>query len=372
MPGSRHALTETKGTTKIALLIGEAASYSDQCLRLALEKLYCQVDYLSLAKPSPNATTKNHALALHNPEQLKAYALIIYPYLENRHEEDFAKLSAWLEHYQQHEQGRVLIRYHAGVPLHNLRAYNATAPRVRQLELSRQALSEWVQKNARHFFWSATSDTAAHDLAQWGVARHPEHMAIAPPYTSLHGGAYAEQTQKQRGQTKVLIVGDYLPDTGHPLLLDVLANYRQHYEQTITFHFIGTDIEGLAVYRESLHKQIARLELGDSALLSHTHAALSHTACLALSLEADLALSIAQEGRYLPEHIQVQATGLPSLSLEADISPREGASLLHQLTGDDTLRRQAVIAAYRHIAQHYSHNGIEQALLSHVLSALCR
>lgn len=393
MPPAVNAMTTAGASTTIAIIIGEGPSYSDDCLRLALQRLYCQVDYLSLA--SPGAATLSEALTLHEPEQLKAYQLIIYPYLATRHEQDFTRLSTWLEHYHRDWQGRVLVRYHASLGLHHLRGYHGAALRVRQLEKRRQLFSEWVQKNARHFYWSATSPAAAHDLAQWGVLRHPEHMTIAPPYIALHYGAHVERqggdgqrnkngdTNRQQPaekkrckppihQAQVLIIGDLHPGTGHALLLELLADYHQRSTDTPHLHFIGGGVEGLGVYREDIDAQVRRLKLENYVQFSNVSLPLTSADYLTCYRNADLLLSVAKEGHYLPAHVQAQAMGLASIVLEPAISPREGADRVEQVLTDKASQRRAVIDGYRHIAQHFSHDGIEQSLLSQVLSALCR
>jgi len=369
-------MSDKAGSTRIALIIGEVANYSEQRLKSALEAVYCQVDFASLATPA--TTIAGSTIQLHKPEQLQAYQLVIYPYLANRHEKDFATLSHWLELYQQNWQGRVLVRYHPALPLHNLRPYSGAAPRVRQLELARQKLSEWVQKNAAHFYWSANSPAAASDLAQWGVAKHANSMGTTPPYLTLNCGRYAEQqnarcgSDKTRGEntaepSSVLITGDYLPDTGHITMLEILAHYRQRYTKPIGFHFIGAPIEGLAVYREEIEEQVERLGLTDCVQLSNTD-----TNFLALCLEVDLMLTMSQQGRYIPSLVQAQAMGLPTVKLKPNIDLHEGAALIHQHLYDQAIRQRAVVNAYRHIARHHSPKDIEQALLSQVLSALCR
>lgn len=378
-------MSDKAGSTRIALIIGEVASYSDQRLKSALEAVYCQVDLVSLA--TPTTTTAGDTIQLHNPEQLQAYRLVIYPYLANRHEKDFATLSHWLELYQQNWQGRVLVRYHPALALHNLRPYNGAAPRVRQLEIARQKLSEWVQKNASHFYWSANSPAAASELAQWGVAKHANSMGTTPPYLTLNCGSYAEQhnamcasdktsteiqttrNESTPGPSSVLIAGDYLPDTGHIKMLEILAHYRQRHTKPIHFHFIGAPIEGLAVYREAIEEQVERFGLTDCVQLSNTDN--TDTNFLALCLGVDLMLSMPQQGRYIPSLIQAQAMGLPTVELKPSIDLHEGAALIHRHLYDQTVRQRAVIDAYRHIARHHSPRGIEQALLSQVLSALC-
>ena len=378
-------MSDKAGSTKIALIIGEVASYSDQCLKSALEAVYCQVDFASLA--TPTTATAENTIQLYKPEQLQAYRLVIYPYLANRHKKDFATLSHWLELYQQNWQGRVLVRYHPALALHNLRPYNGAAPRVRQLELARQKLSEWVQKNASYFYWSANSPAAAHELAQWGVAKHPSSMGTTPPYLALNCGSYAEQhnaryacnktsteiqttrNQSTAGPSSVLIAGDYLPDTGHIKMLEILAHYRQRYTQPIGFHFIGAPIEGLAVYREAIEEQVERLGLTDCVQLSNTDN--TNKDFLALCLGVDLMLTMPQRGRYLPSLVQAQAMGVPTVALQPSIGLHEGAALIHQHLYDQALRQRAVVVAYRHIARHHSPKGIEQALLSQVLNSLC-
>ncbi|OUS13754.1 hypothetical protein A9Q89_01915 [Gammaproteobacteria bacterium 53_120_T64] len=388
MPPAANTITAPAASTAIAIIIGETPSYSEHCLRLALQRLYCQVDYLSLAKPI--AATPSETLTLHTAEQLKAYQLIIYPYVATRHEYDFSRLSSWLERYQRDWQGRVLVRYHASLGLHHLRAHHGAALHVRQQEQTRQLFSEWVQSNARHFYWSATSPAAAHDLAQWGVIRHPEHMAIAPPYMALHYGAHAERRGEENGNAKrqqpaaksprnssahqpqVLIVGDFHPGTGHALLLALLADYRQRSAETPCLHFMGGDIAGLGVYREDIKAQVRRLKLEDYVQFTRLNSALTSADYLTHYRNADLLLGVAAAEGYLPGHVQAQAMGLASLVLEPSISPREGADRVQQVLTDKACQRRVVIDGYRHIAQHFSHDGIEQALLSQVLSALCR
>ena len=115
-----------------------------------------------------------------------------------------------------------------------------------------------------------------------------------------------------------------------------------------------------------------RLKLENYVQFSNVSLPLTSADYLTCYRNADLLLSVAKEGHYLPAHVQAQAMGLASIVLEPAISPREGADRVEQVLTDKASQRRAVIDGYRHIAQHFSHDGIEQSLLSQVLSALCR
>jgi len=338
-------MTNPAAQPRIAIIVDETVIDANRWIAQALCSVGCRADIL-------------HANQLTAHAELEPYELVIYRYGHN-----FSSVAPILDLYD----GPLIVYYCASTALSNLRPYPQAATLVRQRELARQQVCEWVQENNQRAFWLADSAPAAADLIAWGVSNTAQKLNIMPPHIKLEPGLYAEQTKPAISNTlNILLAGRFVPETGHIKILETLHHYQQLSACQIELHIAGHTEPQLEAYMQEVAQHARRLGLSPSI---HSYSATSPLTNQ-LFLQADIMIQTATQKLFSAEAVQAQAMGLALFEIPRTEQAAEAAKRLSETALNPAALEQLVLAGYRNISQQHTALAIEQRLLGAVAHSL--
>jgi len=340
----------------VAIYCHDSKDYSLSCMSQILLKLGYSVDILSVSDASA--------------DDINSYAYTIYIY-----DDGFSEISALFDDYS----GMLLIIYERTSPnLSSLRAYQHAHSLVRHQETQRQYLATWMQTNAERIFCLARSELSAADLVRWGVKKTAASPAILPAFIPLNYGIHASEHIYSADSITLLVYGDFAPDTGHKLVLYLIAAYRSLFKQSVRVYFSGRYFSEFCVYKEEVLLLAKLLKLSDSIEFEFID---SLAECRTFH-QADIFLQVDSFLQPTDALHTAQAMGMPSFIINSSELPKPSSLLplslvpfqavahaVHDAVFCDIKRLQGIIEGYRFIAESRSFEVVEALLLSHILSA---
>ncbi|MFQ5718122.1 MAG: glycosyltransferase family 4 protein [Acidobacteriota bacterium] len=163
------------------------------------------------------------------------------------------------------------------------------------------------------------------------------HVEVVPPFNnadawrSIAPDAEVLQSLAARGGVHLLFVGRMAPNKGHRFLLDVVSDYRRHYDEPVTLHVTGRRDVRLESYNSEMDRLVVERGLQDSV---HWVDSLSDAQLLAYFTGCDMYVSCSEHEGFCVPVVEAQSLGLPVMARDCG-AVAETLAAEQLLLGDD-------------------------------------